>query len=43
MNSTFITYRVGEKNGKADALSRRTDPAVEGANDTPISIFKPGQ
>ena len=38
-----ITYRPGEKNGKADALSRRTDPALEGGSDTPISMFKPGQ
>ena len=36
-----ITYRPGEKNSKADALSRRTDPALEGASDTPISMFKP--
>ena len=38
-----ITYRPGEKNGKADALSRRTDPALERGSDTPISMFKPGQ
>ena len=38
-----ITYRPGEKNGKADALSRRTDPALEGGTDTSISMFKPGQ
>ena len=38
-----ITYRPGEKNGKADALSRRTDHALEGGSDTPISMFKPGQ
>ena len=28
-----ITYRPGEKNGKADALSRRTDPALEGGDE----------
>ena len=38
-----ITYRPGEKNGKADALSRRTDPALVGGSNTAISIFKPGQ
>ena len=38
-----ITYRPGEKNGKADALSQRTDPALEGGCDTPISMFKPLQ
>ena len=38
-----ITYRPGEKNGKADALSHRTDPALEGGSDTPISMFQPGQ
>ena len=38
-----ITYRPGEKNGKADALSRRTYPALEGGSDTPISMFKPRQ
>ena len=38
-----ITYRPGEKNGKADELSRRTDPALEVGSDTPISMFKPGQ
>ena len=41
-----ITYRPGEKNGKADALSRRTDPELEGGSEsrrTVISLFKPGQ
>ena len=38
-----ITYRPGEKNGKAEALSGGTDPALEGGSDTPISMFKPGQ
>ena len=38
-----MTYRPVEKNGKADALSRRTDPVLEGGSDTPISIFNPGQ
>ena len=36
------TIRPGEKNGKADALSHRLDPALEEGSDTPISIFKPG-
>ena len=35
-----ITYCLGEKNGKADALSRRTDPALDRGSDTPISMFK---
>ena len=38
-----ITYRPGEKNGKADALSRQTDPEVEGGSTPQISMFKPGQ
>ena len=38
-----ITYRPGEKNGKGDALSRRTDPALERGSDIPISMFNPGQ
>ena len=38
-----ITYCPGEKNVKADALLRRTDPTLEGGSDTPISMFKPGQ
>ena len=38
-----IAYRPGEKNGKAEALSRRMDPPLEGGSDTPISMFKPGQ
>ena len=28
-----MTYRPVEKNGKADALSRRTDPVLEGGSD----------
>ena len=38
-----ITYCSGEKNGKVDALSRRTDPVLEGGSDNPIFMFKPGQ
>ena len=38
-----ITYRPGDKNGKADALSRRTDPEFEGGSAPQISVFKPGQ
>ena len=38
-----ITYCPGEKNRKADALSRRMDPVLEGGSDTLISMFKPGQ
>ena len=38
-----ITYCLGEKNGEADALSRRTDPALEGGSDTSISMFKAEQ
>ena len=38
-----ITYRPGDKNGKADALSRRTDPELEGGSAPQISMFKPGQ
>ena len=38
-----ITYRPGKKNSKADALSRRTDPAREVGSDTPLSMFKPPQ
>jgi len=41
-----ITYRPGEKNGKADALSRRTDPELEGggkATHQVLDMFKPGQ
>jgi hypothetical protein len=41
-----IVYRPGEKNGKADALSRRTDPELEGGSENPnlsIRMFKPGQ
>ena len=39
----IITYRPGELNGKADALSRRTDPELEGGSTPQISMFKPGQ
>ena len=38
-----ISYRPGDKNGKADALSRRTDPELEGGNAPQMSMFKPGQ
>jgi len=41
-----IVYRLGEKNGKADALSRRVDPELEGEGekqDLTIRMFKPGQ
>jgi len=41
-----IIYRPGERNGKADALSRRVDPELEGEGekqDLTIRIFKPGQ
>ena len=38
-----ITYRPGEKNGKADALSHQTDPMLEGGDMPQISIFTPGQ
>ena len=38
-----ITYRPGDKNSKADALSRRTDPKLEGGSAPQISMFKPGQ
>jgi len=41
-----IVYRPGEKNGKADALSRRVDPELEGEGqkqDLTIRMFKPGQ
>ena len=38
-----ITYCPGDKNGKADALSRRTDPALEGGEMPQMSMFKPGQ
>ena len=37
-----ITYCPGDKNGKADALSRKTDPELEGGSAPQISIFKPG-
>jgi len=41
-----IVYRPGEKNGKADTLSRRVDPELEGEGekqDLTIRMFKPGQ
>jgi len=41
-----IFYRPGEKNGKADALSRRVDPELEGEGgkqDLTFRIFKLGQ
>jgi len=41
-----IVYRPGEKNGKADALSRRVDPKPEGEGQKEgltILMFKPGQ
>jgi len=41
-----IVYRPGEKNGKADALSCRVDPELEGEGekqDLKIHMFKPGQ
>jgi len=41
-----IVYRPGEKNGKADSLSRRVDPELEGEGekqDLMIWMFKPGQ
>jgi len=41
-----IVYRPGEKNGKADGLSRRVDPELEGEGekqDLTIQIFKPSQ
>jgi len=41
-----IVYRPGEKNGKADVLSRQVDPELEGEGenqDLTIRMFKPGQ
>jgi len=41
-----IVYRPGERNGKADALSRRVDPELEGEGekqDLTIRMFKPGR
>ena len=41
-----IIYRPGERNSKADALSRRVDPELEGEGekqDLTIHIFKPGE
>ena len=37
-----IIYRPGRENGKADALSRRADPGLEGGSE-PIQFLKPGQ
>jgi len=42
----MIIYRPGERNGKADALSRRVDPELEGEGekqDLTIRMLKPGQ
>jgi len=39
-----IVYRPGEKNGRADAISRRVDPKLEGEGekqDLTIRMFKP--
>ena len=38
-----ITHHHREKNGKSDALSCQTDPALEGGDMTQISMFNPGQ
>jgi len=41
-----IVYRQGENNGRADALSRRMDPKLEGdgeKQDLTIRMFKPVQ
>jgi len=41
-----IIYRPGERNSKADALSRQVDPELEGEGekqDLTIHMFKPGQ
>ena len=38
-----ITYCPWEENGKADALSRQTDAALEGADMPQIAMFKPSQ
>jgi len=41
-----IIYHPGERNGKADALSRQVDPELEGEGkkqDLTIRMFKPGQ
>ena len=38
-----ITYCLGEKNSKTDALSCQTDPTLEGGDMPQISMFKPGQ
>src|SRR5258706_12463783 len=41
-----IVYRPGEKNGKADALSRRLDPELERGDRNAnliLTLFKPGQ
>jgi hypothetical protein len=39
-----VIYRPGEKNTKADVLSRRWDYALkEGGEASPVSFFKTGQ
>ena len=38
-----IAYCPFDKNGKADAPSRRTDPELEGGSAPQVSMFKPGQ
>ena len=38
-----ISYHPGDKNGKADALSRRMDPELEGGSAPQMSMFKLGQ
>jgi len=41
-----IIYHQGERSGKADALSRRVNPELEGERekqDLTIRMFKPGQ
>ena len=39
----LITYRHEEKNGKADALSYRTNPVLERGDMQQISMFEPSQ
>ena len=38
-----FSYHLGDKNGKADALSCRTDPELEGGSAPQMSMFKSGQ
>ena len=40
-----IIYRPGKENGKADALSRRADPGLEGGSERQpvVQFLKPGQ